>query len=91
MEDVEAGEDRIIVIQITKAKLFSKKVKAELVCLSSEEGSILYKYPLFDQEVTGIPSAFLIDKDKNVVTGGMYFNGEKWSNTNSDGIFFLKA
>ena len=34
--------------------------------------------------------SFLIDEDKNVVTGGMYFVGEKWDSKNSDGIFFLK-
>jgi len=90
VESVEAGEDRIIVIQLTRPSLLSKKAKGEIVCLDDATGAKLYTYPLYDGEVTGIPSAFLIDKDKNVVTGGMYFKGEKWAAKNSDGIFFLK-
>jgi hypothetical protein len=68
----------------------SKKVTAELRCLSTSDGELLYKYPLFDGVVTCIPSSFLVDAGGNVVAGGMFFEGEKWDSKNSDGIFFLK-
>ncbi len=90
VEAIESGEDRLIIIQVTKPSLMSAKAQAELLCLSSDKGDELYKYPLYDGTATCMPTAFLIDKNKNVVTGGMYFDGEKWDAANSDGIFFLK-
>ncbi|MFH2141474.1 MAG: DUF6770 family protein [Bacteroidota bacterium] len=90
VEAIQSGEDRIIVIQVAKPSLMSTKVAAEIVCLSDISGDELYRYPLYDGTNTCMPSAFLIDKEKNIVTGGMYFDGEKWDATNSDGIFFLK-
>ncbi len=90
VEAVETGGDRIILIQVVGKGMFSKNMIGEVLCLDNNSGDILYNHPLFDGEVTCIPSSFLIDKDKNVVTGGMYFKGEKWDAKNSDGIFFLK-
>jgi len=90
VETVESDADKIIVIQAVKPSLTSKKAKAEFLCLSDKDGSTLFNYSLFDGESTGIPTAFLVDKDKNIVTGGMYFEGEKMDAVNSDGIFFLK-
>ena len=90
VEAVKAAGNKVIIIQRTQAKVLSKKAKGEIVCLNAVTGNEEYKYPLYDGESTGIPSAFTIDKDQNVVTGGMYFKGEKWASNNSDGIFFLK-
>lgn len=90
VEAIESGDDRLIAIQVTKPSLLSAKAQAEIVCLSDSTGDELYTYPLYDGTATCMPTAFLIDKDKNVVTGGMYFDGEKWDATNSDGVFFLK-
>jgi len=90
IEAVEAGTDRLILIELKRPSLMSKKAYAKIMCLDEKTGKQLYEYPLFDGEATCIPSAFLIDKDANVVTGGMYFEGEKWKSVNSNGIFFLK-
>jgi hypothetical protein len=73
-----------------KPTLMSSKIKAEFVCLADKTGDLVFNYSLFDGASTAMPTAFLIDKDKNIVTGGMYFEGEKMDATNSDGIFFLK-
>jgi hypothetical protein len=90
VDAVESDKDKIIVVQNVRPSVMSSKAKAEFVCLSDATGDQLFNYSLFDGEVTAQPSAFLIDKDKNIVTGGMYFEGEKLDATNSDGIFFLK-
>lgn len=90
VEAIESGSDRIIVIQLTKPTISSKKGKGEIVCMDDKTGKILYKYPLFDGEFTAIPSAFLIDRKGNIVTAGMYFKGERMRSVNSDGLFFLK-
>lgn len=91
VEAVEPGEDRIAVVQVTKPALLSAKAQPELVCLSDETGEELFSYPLYDGTVTGMPTAIVIDKNKDIVCGGMYFDGEKWDAANSDGIFFLKV
>jgi hypothetical protein len=90
VDAVESDEDKIIVIQNVRPTLMSSKAIAEFVCLSDATGDQLFNYSLFDGVSTAQPSAFLIDKDKNIITGGMYFEGEKLDATNSDGIFFLK-
>ncbi|MDH5380511.1 MAG: hypothetical protein OEW75_06655 [Cyclobacteriaceae bacterium] len=90
VEAIESSGDKIFVIQkVAPSILNQKSSKGELVCLASNSGDILFNYPLFDGTVTCQPSSFLIDKDKNIVVGGMYFDGERWDNVNSDGIFFL--
>lgn len=90
VEAVESRGDQIIVIQSVRPALASKKVRAEFVCLADKTGDPVFNYSLFDGEDTGVPTAFLIDDQKNLVTGGMYFKGEKMDAVNSDGIFFLK-
>jgi hypothetical protein len=90
VEAIESGDDRLVIVQVTKPSLLSAKATAEIVCLSESTGDEIYTYPLYDGTATCMPTAFLIDKNKNVVTGGMYFDGEKWDAANSDGVFFLK-
>lgn len=90
VEAVESDKDKIIIIQAKQEALLSKKVKAEFICLSDKTGDQIFNYSLFDGTDTAIPTSFLIDDEKNIVTGGMYFEGEKMDNANSDGIFFLK-
>ncbi|MPL97767.1 hypothetical protein SDC9_43962 [bioreactor metagenome] len=90
VEAVSASSDRIVVIEVSKPTLMSSKATAKLLCLSDETGEEIYQYSLYDGTSTCMPSAFLIDKDNNVITGGMYFKGERWDDVNSDGIFFLK-
>jgi len=90
VEAVESDKDKIIVIQAQREALMSRKTKAEFICLSDKTGDQIFKYSLFDGVDTAIPTSFLVDDEKNIITGGMYFEGEKMDNTNSDGIFFLK-
>jgi hypothetical protein len=90
VDAVESDEDKIIIIQNVRPAITSSKAKAEFVCLSDATGDLLFNYSLFDGASTAQPSAFLIDKDKNIITGGMYFEGERLDGVNSDGIFFLK-
>lgn len=90
VEAIESGGDRIVIIQLVKPTITSKKAKADIVCLNDKSGETLYTYPLFDGVSTCVPSSFLIDDQKNIVTGGMFFEGEKMDAVNSDGIFFLK-
>lgn len=90
IEAVETGNGKVIVVSAERPSAISKKVFGKIVSFDGSNGKLEYEQPLFDGERTGIPSAFLIDKGGNVVTAGMYFDGEKWDATNSDGIFFMK-
>jgi len=90
IDAAETGKGQLILITVERPALMSKKVLGNIVCMDGKDGKEKFQYPLFDGKTTGIPSAFLIDKEGNIVTAGMYFDGEKWDNTNSDGIFFLK-
>ncbi|GGK72285.1 DUF6770 family protein [Rufibacter glacialis] len=90
IEAAEAGNGQLLLISAERPGALSSKVTGKIVCLNGQDGAIKYEQPLFDGKVTGIPSAFLIDKEGNVVTAGMYFDGEKWDAVNSDGIFFMK-
>lgn len=90
VESVSSSKDRIVVIEVSKPSVMSAKATGRLICLSDDSGEELYSYSLYDGTSTCMPSAFLIDEENNVITGGMYFTGEKWDAVNSDGIFFLK-
>ncbi|PCJ79921.1 MAG: hypothetical protein COA49_10230 [Bacteroidetes bacterium] len=87
---IESGEGMIIMIQQTKPSLMSKKIGANLVALDDETGEEEFVYPLYDGNITRQPSAFAIGSNHEIITAGMYFDGEKWDGKNSDGIFFLK-
>ena len=65
VEAVETGGDRIVLIQVVAKGMFSKNMVGEVLCLDNSSGDMLYNYPLFDGEVTCIPSSFLIYEDKN--------------------------
>jgi hypothetical protein len=90
IEATESGNGKLVVITTERPTLMSQKVTAKIVEFNAKTGDKQYEYSLYDGKITGVPSAFLIDKDGSVVTAGMYFDGEKWDNVNSDGIFFLK-
>jgi len=90
IEAAEAGNGQLVVISAERPNALSSKVFGKIVCFNGQDGEKKYEQPLFDGTLTGIPSAFLIDKEGNVVTAGMYFDGEKWDAANSDGIFFMK-
>lgn len=90
IEAAEAGNGKLVIISAERPSALSNKVFGKIVCFDGATGKIAYEQPLFDGQRTGIPSAVMIDKEGNVVTAGMYFDGEKWDATNSDGVFFMK-
>ena len=90
IEAAEAGRNKLLLITIEKPSLMSKKVLGKLTSFDDTSGKKQFDYDLYDGNVTGIPSAFLVEEGGNIVTAGMYFNGSKWQQVNSDGIFFLK-
>ena len=90
IEAAEAGNNKLLLITIEKPSLMSKKVLGKLVSFDDNSGTKQFEYDLYNGEITGLPSAFLVEPNGNIVTAGMYFEGSKWQQVNSDGIFFLK-
>ncbi len=90
IEAAEAGNGKIALVSVERPTALSKKAFGKLVCFNGNNGNIDFEYPLFDGTITGIPSSFKFDKDANLITAGMYFDGSKWDDTNSDGVFLLK-
>lgn len=89
-EALQVGNGRIAVIQVTGPSVLSQKLHGEILCLDQATGNDIFTYPLYDGTTTAVPSSLIIDETNNIVASGMYFNGERWDNTNSDGIFFSK-
>lgn len=90
VESIESVGNRLIVTQIAGPNRVSKKMVGQIMCFNNSDGNQLFQYDLYDGEATAMPTAFLLDAENNLVSGGMYFKGIKWDNVNSDGIFFLK-
>lgn len=90
IEAAEAGKNKLLLITIEKPNVMSKKALGKLVSFDDNTGTKQFEYDLYDGSITGIPSAFLVEEGGNIVTAGMYFEGSKWQEINSDGIFFLK-
>lgn len=90
IEAAAAANGKLVLVSAERPSALSNKVFGRLVCFNGKDGKKEYEQPLFDGKITGIPSTFLIDKEANVITAGMYFDGEKWDAVNSDGIFFMK-
>jgi hypothetical protein len=93
VEAAHADNNLFVVVQRTTPVLISllaEKAIPELVAFDDRNGDILFKSPLFDGKSTGIPSQIIIDEDRNIVTAGMYFKGERMKGTNSKGIFIKK-
>jgi hypothetical protein len=90
IEAAEANNGKLVLVTAERPSALSNKVFGKIVCFNGTSGKLNFEQPLYDGARTGIPSSFLIDKAGNVITAGMYFDGEKWDNTDSDGIFFMK-
>ncbi len=86
----ESGPGKLIVVSTEVPSLMSKKVLGKVVSFNGSTGQKEYEYPLYDGKQTNLPGAFLIEADGTVTTSGMYYDGEKMTGDNSDGIFFLK-
>ena len=91
VEAAQSGNDRFVVIQRSTPRLFfSRKAYAELVCFDDINGDILFKTPLYDDEITAVPSQILIDDEQNIIAAGEFFKGIKAKNVNSKGVFIKK-
>jgi hypothetical protein len=86
----KSGPGKVILITTQVPSLLSKKVSATLMAFNDATGAKEYEYSLYDGKQTNLPSSFLVEPDGTVATAGMYYDGEKMSGDNSDGIFFLK-
>jgi len=86
----ESGPGKLVVISMERPGMMSKKIYGKVVCFNGETGDKEWEYELYDGKQTNLPSSFLIEPDGSVATAGMYYDGEKMSGDNSDGIFFLK-
>lgn len=86
----ESGPGKLMVISMERPGMMSKKIYGKVVCFNGDTGEKEYEYDLYDGKQTNLPSSFLIEPDGSVATAGMYYEGEKMSGDNSDGIFFLK-
>lgn len=86
----EAGAGKLMVVSMEQPGMMSKKLFGKIMCFNGESGAKEYEYELYDGKQTNLPSSFLIEPDGNVATAGMYYEGEKMSGDNSDGIFFLR-
>jgi hypothetical protein len=86
----QSGPGKLMVLSTEVPSLTSKKVLGKLVSFNGTTGQKEYEYPLYDGKQTNLPGTFLIEPDGTVATAGMYYDGEKMTGDNSDGIFFLK-
>jgi len=86
----ESGPGKLVVIATKLPALTSKKLEGIMMSFNGTTGAKEYEYSLYDGKQTNLPSAFLIESDGTVVTSGMYYDGDRMSGDNSDGIFFLK-
>ena len=83
--------DRLVFIKEKGPSILSKKLSVELVTMNEADGSIIGQFDLYDGKNTYMPSAIRLDNDGNVILGGMYFEGEKYRNINSSGVFVMKS
>lgn len=89
-EQVLSQNGRVLIVQMYRPKLISKKVSMKLICLDDPTGNDVFVNDLNDGESTLIPITSLVDKDMNIITGGIFVDGEKYNESNSDGIFLIK-
>lgn len=82
--------DRFVLISTERPALTSAKLTNRVVSMDSQTGAKQFSYSLYDGNKTHLPSTFLIEEDGTLATAGMYYDGEKASGDNSDGIFFLR-
>lgn len=84
-------KDKLVFIKEKGPSILSKKLSVELVTVNESDGSVVGKFDLYDGKNTYIPSAIQLDDDGKAIIGGMYFEGEKYRNINSAGVFVMKT
>lgn len=93
VENIKSVNDKLYVIHGESAKVvFSMnakmKVDKSLKCINSTDGKEMFSYKLFDGTHTTEPTSYFLEENGNVALGGMFFEGQKQSSKNSDGVFF---
>jgi hypothetical protein len=83
------NEDRLYLLRHDKKSVNGSGFENTIYCYETKAGEEVYSYKLYDGEASGFPSVMNVDEKGNLVTGGMYFNGTKFDESNSDGLFFL--
>lgn len=84
-------DDKLVYIKEQGPSIISKKLSVELITVNESDGEVAGKFDLFDGRNTYIPSAVRFDKEGNTILGGMYFEGIKYRNNNSAGVFVMKT
>jgi len=80
---------KIFVLRHNKLSAMGNGFENTVFCYDGATGTEVYNYKIYDGEVSGFPSVIDVDDQGNLFTGGMYFKGTKFDETNSDGLFFL--
>lgn len=83
-------EGRFVLISTERPALTSNKLFNRVVSFDGATGKKQFTYDLYDGKQTNLPSTFLVEADGTLATAGMYYEGEKATGDNSDGIFFLR-
>lgn len=86
----QSGPGKMIVLATRVPSLTSKKLEGFIIAFNDANGAKEYEFPLYNGTQTNLPSSFLVEPDGTVATAGMYYDGQKVTGDNSDGIFFLK-
>lgn len=88
--DAVASNGKLVMLQISKEKLMSRKFYNEVILFDDNTGKKTSSFELTTVKHTLIPSGVLIEADGAIAVSGMYFDGEKANGTNSDGFFLMQ-
>ncbi|MEM7551808.1 MAG: DUF6770 family protein [Bacteroidota bacterium] len=87
--DIKMLDDKLYVLRQTAPKS-GKTFSNEVVKHDAKTGVEDYVYSLYDGTHSGYPTFVRVNEGGNLYTGGMYFEGTKTSNTDSEGFFYLQ-
>ena len=84
-QEAFAAYDRVMVVQNTYT--YTKLIKSpELLCFDSQNGDLLYRLNLYDEDRLQVPSEITILEDGTSILVGEYFEGARVKGSNSTGM-----
>jgi hypothetical protein len=86
--DAKSDENKLLVLKYSKDAKYTKKLDVDITAFGTVDGSEMWTYNLNLPDKILMPTELAINEDGKTAIGGMYFDGEKISGMNSDGIFF---
>jgi hypothetical protein len=86
--DAKSDNNKLIVLKYSKDAKYSKRMDVDLTAFGSVDGTEMWTYDLTLSDKILLPTEMTITENGSAAIGGMYFDGEKISGMNSDGIFF---